>query len=182
MFRQLESEDTKPLIGISACLLGHKVRYDGRDKKNSFIVDVLSQACDFLPVCPEAGAGLGIPRPPVQLTGTPENARAIGREDSSLDVTEQLEWFALEQSRILTGISGFILKSRSPSCGLTDTPVHNPDNMNEFHNGSGIFARILTSGHPALPVCDENMLTDQAFTEAFIRRVQAMHEVNKQNS
>ncbi len=171
----MQQSNAKPLLGVSACLLGQAVRYDGKDKKNSFIVDVLSQDCDFIAICPEAGAGLGIPRPPVHLVGNLQQARAIGRDDPSLDVTRQLELFAVEQSQSLAHIAGFIFKSRSPSCGLLDTPVHNPDNLAEVQTGSGIFARILTQSRPSLPVCDETMLNDPAFVHEFLKRVQQTH-------
>ena len=175
MLRDTSSAAAKPLVGVSACLLGHAVRYDGNDKRNDFIVDQLGQQCDFLPVCPEAEAGLGIPRPPVQLVGDLNKCRARGRDDPQLDVTDRLENFSRQQLLRLDKISGYIFKSRSPSCGLVDTPIFNPDRLSDFQSGAGIFAGIVTSFYPSLPVCDENMLNDPDFAEEFIHRVLNHH-------
>ncbi len=84
----------RPLIGISSCLLGQQVRFDGGHKKDSWITGPLSDFMDFLPVCPEVGIGLGIPRPTIHLVGDPERPRAVGSKDPSMDVTDRLARFA----------------------------------------------------------------------------------------
>lgn len=172
----------QPRLGVSACLLGHAVRYDGADKKHPFILNVLSQQCELVAVCPEAGAGLGVPRPPVRLVGDLHQARALGVDDPSLDVTVALLDYAHAQVNELSGLAGFIFKSRSPSCGLLDTPVFAAGATVTEMYGSGLFARTLVNAYPDLPVCDETMLDDADFVARFLERVRAYHaQLSKAN-
>ena len=160
----------KPLIGVSRCLLGDPVRYDGASKRNRWIADVLSLHCDFLPVCPEVESGLGVPRPALQLVGSPQQPRALGVADSGLDVTEPLlEYFAQCRPR-LRDVSGMILKSRSPSCGVLDTPVFS-GNGQELAHGAGLFTRALLQTYPELPVIDENGLASESGRVGFLIQV-----------
>ena len=108
----------RPQIGISSCLLGQKVRYDGTAKRNRWLVDQFGEFVDYQPICPEMAIGLGTPRPPIRLVGTPDNVRVLGVEDPSIDVTEALEDFALNTTGQLGGISGYVFMSKSPSCGM----------------------------------------------------------------
>jgi uncharacterized protein YbbK (DUF523 family) len=164
------SASSKPRIGISACLLGEPVRYDGGHKRDPFICEELARHFEFVPICPEAAAGLGVPRPPVQLVGDPARPRALGREDASLDVTQALEAFSHAWLQQLEGISGFIVKSRSPSCGLHDTPLFDSEG-NIQGSGAGIFTRLLTELKPQLPVEDENGIHDPVRRERFLAQV-----------
>lgn len=165
------SRDPKPKIGVSGCLLGEAVRYDGTDKRDDLICSGLSSRFELIPVCPEVGAGLGVPRPPVRLVGDPGHILALGLEDPGLDVTRALESFSrawLCQSR---GICGFILKSRSPSCGLRDTPVF--DKTGHIRaEGPGIFAGMLMAHDGLLPVEDETGIRDPARGGSFLARVE----------
>ncbi|MFC1602068.1 DUF523 domain-containing protein [Pseudomonadota bacterium] len=164
------SDPQKPLIAVSGCLLGNPVRYDGTDKYNELICKHLSKQFEVIAVCPEADAGLGTPRPPIQLTGDPQQPLAVGVEDPALDVTAALTSFASAWVSQADNISGVILKSRSPSCGLWDTPVYNQQGQVQS-NGSGLFARILTQYYPQLPVIDETEITQPKQLENFINRV-----------
>ena len=169
-----EAASTKPLVGISSCLLGQQVRFDGGHKKDGWITGPLSAFFDFLPVCPEVGIGLGVPRPTIHLVGDPERPRAVGSRDASLDVTEQLESFGIGQLPHLAGLSGYILKSKSPSCGMARVPVTSAKGM-PAKVGVGIYARVLMQRMPLLPVEEEGRLNDPVLRENFVTRVYVLH-------
>jgi uncharacterized protein YbbK (DUF523 family) len=160
----------RPLIAVSSCLLGNRVRYDGGHKHTSFICDQLAREFDLIPVCPEADAGLPVPRPPVQLVGDPDCPRALGVEDPSLDVTDILESFASKKIAELSEITGFICKARSPSCGFGTTPLY--DSAGEIREiASGIFMRMLRQRYPRLPVIDEEGINNPDLRRAFLRQI-----------
>lgn len=165
---------TKPLVGISSCLLGQQVRFDGGHKKDGWITGPLAAFFDYLPVCPEVGIGLGIPRPTIHLVGDPERPRAVGSRDPSLDVTARLEDFAKSQLPSLTGLSGYILKGKSPSCGMARVPVTSPKGM-PAKVGVGIYARVLLERMPLLPVEEEGRLNDPVLRENFVTRVYVLY-------
>jgi len=162
----------KIAVGISACLLGHEVRYDGAHKYHSYIERTLGQYFDFKPFCPEVEAGLGIPRPCVQLRETPDGIRCVGVKDHSLDVTERLEHASARQHSWLGGLCGYILKKDSPSCGMTRVKVYKNDIP--ARQGTGIFAGYLQRTFPSLPVEEEGRLGDPGLRENFIQRVFVM--------
>jgi uncharacterized protein YbbK (DUF523 family) len=159
----------KPLIGVSRCLLGDAVRYDGQSKTNQIILEQLEPLFEFVPVCPEVEAGLSIPRPAVQLTGSIENPQLIGRDDVSIDVTDIMHRYCQSKPAELAQLAGFIFKSRSPSCGLNSTPVF-VDGRCVTENSRGVFARRLCAAFPDLPVIEDSALDDTALLEDFIRR------------
>lgn len=156
-------------IGVSACLLGEAVRYDG-DSKRCPEVQALARAFELVPVCPEVAIGLGVPRPPIQLEGRPEAPRAIGVRERQLDVSEALLAFGTHIACTLHDLSGFVLKSRSPSCGVDSVPVHLPDGRTHAH-GRGLFARALMNALPLLPVEEEAALKDPERRDSFFERV-----------
>ncbi|MBL3600491.1 MAG: DUF523 domain-containing protein [gamma proteobacterium endosymbiont of Lamellibrachia anaximandri] len=155
-----------PRVGISACLLGEAVRYDGRHKYAAQIVETLSDVVSWVPLCPETEAGLGVPRPPVELIGSPGSFRVVGVEDSGLDVTTRLLDFSRKKVRNLGRISGFILQSRSPSCGLKSVPFRGSGLL-----GAGVFAGALKHELPELPVAEDVDLDSAAVLDEFLRRV-----------
>ncbi len=161
--------DSKPLIGISQCLLGDAVRYDGKSKANQTILEQLAPLFKLIPVCPEVEAGLSIPRPPVQLTGSIENPRLIGRDDASIDVTDIMHQYCASKPAQLSQLSGFIFKSRSPSCGLNSTPVF-VDGQCITETSSGMFTRAIQKHYPGLPVIDDSQL-DATSLKAFIQSI-----------
>jgi len=147
----------KPIIGASRCLLGDAVRYDGDSKANTIVIEQLGDLFDLVPVCPEVEAGLSVPRPPVQLTGSIDLPRMTGRDDPGLDVTEVMQAYCISRPAELDQLSGFVFKSRSPSCGLNSTPVFiDGDCITE--TSSGLFARAMTTTFPELPVIEESEL------------------------
>lgn len=101
-------------VGVSSCLLGERVRYDGRHKRDNVVTKILSRVFEFVPVCPEVSIGLGVPRAPIRLVGRVAAPRAIGVADASVDVTDKLASFGACMGRDLADLSGYIFKSRSP--------------------------------------------------------------------
>ena len=160
----------KPLIAVSGCLLGDPVRYDGTDKHNDLICNHLSTHFEMIAVCPEVGAGLGTPRPPIKLTGNPLQPRALGVENPRLDVTSALTSFANSWLAQAKNISGAILKSRSPSCGLWDAPIFDPHDQVQSR-GPGLFTQTLIQHYPQLPISDEAEITDPKLRNAFISNI-----------
>jgi len=158
-------------LGVSACLLGQQVRFDGCHKRDGLIVGPLADFADFIVLCPEVGIGMGVPRPPIRLIGSPERARAIWSDDIGLDVTSQLESFARESLASLRDICGFILKSGSPSCGMEGVKVYETEDGTAQPLGVGIFARVLMQAMPLLPVEEEGRLDDPRLRESFFTRV-----------
>ncbi len=156
-------------LGVSACLLGENVRYDGTHKRDPRVADILAREFELVPVCPEVGIGLGVPRPPIQLEGDRHNPRAIGVEQRDLDATEALLAFGRHTAATLELVSGFILKNRSPSCGLSVT-VHLADGTT-CPNGTGLFARALLEALPGLPVEEHESLADPVRLRQFVERV-----------
>jgi uncharacterized protein YbbK (DUF523 family)/uncharacterized protein YbgA (DUF1722 family) len=158
-------------LAVSACLLGERVRYDGGHKKHAFLTDVLADHVDYLPVCPEAGIGLGVPRPPIHLVGDRQRPRALGVADTSLDVTAALAAYATTTLDRLHAVSGYIFKQSSPSCGLRRVKLYSAPGHRARRQGTGIFARLITNSLPLLPVAEENCLDDPRCRENFICRV-----------
>jgi uncharacterized protein YbbK (DUF523 family) len=170
----MEIKDDRPLVGVSQCLLGDAVRYDGQSKANTIVLEKLNNIFKLVPVCPEVEAGLGVPRPPVQLTASIENPKLIGRNDSSLDITDLMQDYCRTRPAGLNHLSGFIFKSRSPSCGLNSTPVF----INEqcaTETGRGIFAKELCKTYPNLPVIEDTELETENQLDSFIQAVQKHH-------
>ena len=160
-------------IGISQCLLGEQVRYDGGHKRNSLIVDLLGQVFSWVPVCPEVEAGLGVPREPVELHAGESATRMVGVETGA-DHTDALNRFTVRKLEDLDGLSlrGFILKSGSPSCGRqVEVEGAEPE--------PGLFARAIAERFPALPTAEETELADPFARQNFVERVFAYDRQQK---
>ena len=158
-------------IGISACLLGESVRYDGGDKRAPLLCDVVACRVDWVPVCPEVEIGLGTPRPPMVLLGGNGRPPRLWTPSTGADYTKSMRSWAREKVAHLAdqGLAGYVLKSRSPSCGLRGVPLHDSDGR-EVGAGSGLFASALVHGMPLLPLAEECELEDPAALTQFLRR------------
>lgn len=157
-------------VGISACLLGHKVRYDGGHKRSKYCLNVLSDCFEFVPLCPEVSIGLSTPREPIRLVGDAESPRVLGTKDPSLDVTDKLHAYADEVTERHTELCGYIFMKGSPSCGMERVKVYHENGLpNEA--GRGAYADQLMKNNPALPVEEEGRLNDPVLRENFITRV-----------
>jgi len=160
-------------IGISSCLLGQNVRFDGGHKRDSYITGTLSEYFDFQPICPEVGIGLGTPRPTIHLVKIENEVHCVGIKDPEMDVTERLRNYAEHQKELLDGLCGYILKKDSPSCGMERVKVY--VGAQPHKDGVGIYAREMMKNHPLLPVEEEGRLGDAGLRENFIQRVYVLH-------
>lgn len=158
-------------IGVSACLLGQNVRYNGGHQLNHFIRDILGQYMDFVPVCPEVECGMPIPRETLRLVGNEEAPRLVTSR-SGIDHTEQMQCWAEEKVKQLEQeeLCGFIFKKDSPSSGLYRVKVYSEQGMPR-NVGTGMFARAFTRHFPLLPVEEDGRLNDGRLRENFIESV-----------
>jgi uncharacterized protein YbgA (DUF1722 family)/uncharacterized protein YbbK (DUF523 family) len=158
-------------MGVSSCLMGEKVRFDGQHKHDSYVTGTLGRWFEFVPVCPEFELGLGVPRESMRLEGDPEHPRLMTNKTRK-DLTEpMLNWCdkrlgGLEQENL----GGFIFKSKSPSSGMERVKVYSENGM-PSNNGRGLFANAFMNKFPLLPVEEEGRLHDPALRESFIERV-----------
>jgi uncharacterized protein YbgA (DUF1722 family)/uncharacterized protein YbbK (DUF523 family) len=160
----------RPRLAVSSCLLGRAVRYDGRHKRHEWLVDMLGRCVDFEPLCPELSIGLGIPREPVQLTGDPEHPRVRAVSNPDRDVTAALQSEGHAVAATLGGVAGYVLKSRSPSCGLFHVGVL-AESGRIVRSGQGVYARVIQKARPCLPLEEEDRLDDAALRENFVSRL-----------
>ncbi len=160
----------KPKVAVSGCLLGQIVRYDGREKQHPAICQ-LNDQFELISLCPEVGAGLSVPRPPVQLVQMGQALRALGIEERRLDVTEVLKQYFESQRLLLETFSGIIFKTRSPSCGINTTPSFNFEGQ-QIGLTSGIFAAAIQASYPSLPLIDDEQFNN------LLKRKNFLNEVN----
>lgn len=156
-------------VGISSCLLGEKVRFDGQHQRDDFVEKTLGQYFEFRSFCPEVAIGLGIPRRPIRLVASDGAVRCVSTVDDSLDYTDALRDIANQQAAGQQSLCGYILKKSSPSCGMERVKVYDGDRPRR--DGVGIFAATLMTNFPNLPVEEEGRLGDPVLRENFIQRV-----------
>jgi uncharacterized protein YbgA (DUF1722 family)/uncharacterized protein YbbK (DUF523 family) len=163
--------EEKIKLGISECLLGHKVRYDGGHKWDRFLTDTLGQYVEYVPVCPEVECGLGIPRQAMRLVGNPDSPRLVTILGGA-DLTDRMLSWAKRRVAQLENedLCGFIFKSDSPSSGMERVRVYNDKGMPE-KKGVGLFARTFMEHFPLLPVEEEGRLHDPGLRENFIESI-----------
>lgn len=158
----------RPRVGISRCLLGELVRYDGGHKHEPSLIQALGADVEWVPVCPELEVGMGVPREPIQLVNAGDGLRVrLAGVDTGADWTDRMRVWASERLATLEalGLAGFVLKSRSPSCGPQGVPVSNGE------PSPGMFAQALVAAMPDLPVEDEERLRDPEARASFLARV-----------
>ena len=167
-------------VGISSCLLGRKVRYDGGHKQDRYLIDVLGPHFEFVPVCPELEVGMGVPREAIRLVGAAAAPRLLGVR-SGEDWTERMSRYAARRAAELDRLDlcGFVLKKDSPSCGMERVKVYDPDGGLPDKSGAGLFARALMDRLPLLPVEEEGRLNDPRLRDNFIVRVFASHRLQQ---
>ena len=157
-------------VGVSSCLLGAAVRYDGGHKRDAWIAGTLSRYFELVPVCPEVAIGLGTPRPPIRLVRTAAGIRVQRVGDPHCDVTGPLRDYARSMAERLAGIGGYIFKQGSPSCGMAGVPVHG-DEGTPAGWSAGAYACALMAAMPLLPCEEESRLGDPDARARFIERV-----------
>ena len=165
------AEFTKIRLGISTCLLGEKVRYDGGHKLDRFLTDTLGNFVEYVPVCPEVECGFSVPREALRLVGDPESPRLMTSQ-TGIDHTDRMVQWADRRVRELEteNLCGFVFKSNSPSSGMERVRVYNEKGV-PGKNGIGIFARVFMQHFPLLPVEEEGRLHDPVLRENFIERI-----------
>ena len=156
-------------LGISSCLIGEKVRFDGGHKQNRYILDTLGNYFSFRGFCPEMAIGLGVPRPTIHLVEIDGRVDVVGVKDDSLKVTQELIDIAREQAPWHREIFGYIVKKDSPSCGMERVRVYR--NGQPERKGAGLYTATMMQAFPALPVEEEGRLGDPVLRESFIKRV-----------
>jgi uncharacterized protein YbgA (DUF1722 family)/uncharacterized protein YbbK (DUF523 family) len=158
-------------VGISSCLLGEMVRYDGGHKRNRFISDVLDDYVQWVRSCPEVGAGMGVPRESIRLVRSGEAVRTLGNR-SGEDYTDRIAGYSEKRVEQLAPmrLRGYILKKDSPSCGMERVRLYGDDGM-PARDGVGLFAERLIRRFPNLPVEEEGRLNDPRIRENFITRI-----------
>ncbi len=158
-------------VGISQCLLGESVRYDGGHTRDPFLTDVLGPHVEWVPVCPEVEAGFGVPRESMRLVGDAAAARLVTIR-SKQDRTAQMIHYAGQRLRDLRemNLAGYVFKSDSPSCGTRDVPVFTREGR-LLGTGQGLFAEAFRAMFPLIPVEDEQRLRDRGIREQFLERV-----------
>ncbi|WP_207062283.1 DUF523 and DUF1722 domain-containing protein [Motiliproteus sp. SC1-56] len=166
-------------VGISACLLGKPVRYNGGHSQSRLCLGELSRHFDYRAFCPELEAGFGVPRPTLRLTGDPSDPRMVFSNDASKDVTDRFKTAVADKIEGLAGLDGYILMKNSPSCGLERIKVYRDNGYPHTERTQGLFTAALRQRFPDLPVEEEGRLNDARLRENFILRVFAHHHFRR---
>jgi len=149
----MELLEEKIKIGVSSCLLGEKVRWDGDHKQDQYVLDVLDSCFDCVSICPEVDAGMSVPREAVALYGTLEKQKMITKGNQT-DWTKKMVRFKKDRIRELRkeNICGYVFKSNSPSCGIEKVPIYSEFSSSRVRYGSGMFASSFIKAFPLVPV------------------------------
>ena len=156
-------------IGVSSCLLGHKVRYDGQDRKNEHVLK-LCELFHCVAICPEYAIGLGVPRAPIMIIQFDSGKRARGVENQKLDVTDPLMEYADSIFESMPNLCGYIFKARSPSCGVKSTPFFS-ETRTDLGVTSGIYSNRIQQQFHKLPVIEDSDLKTDSDIQGFINAV-----------
>jgi uncharacterized protein YbgA (DUF1722 family)/uncharacterized protein YbbK (DUF523 family) len=166
------TESRRPIrVGISSCLLGEAVRYDGGHKRDGFLTDTFGRFVEWVPICPEMECGLGTPREAMRLVSTAGRIR-LRTVKTGVDLTAQMETYVRRKIPALASeeLSGYVLKKNSPSCGLERVKIYDRHGV-PARSGRGLFAAALVERFPHLPVEEEGRLSDPRLRENFVERV-----------
>lgn len=174
----MERSASRPRVGVSSCLLGQPVRYDGGHKRDRFLYDVLSRFVVLVPRCPEVSIGLGVPREPIQLVQREGSIEAEGMR-SGIQVGAALRGYARAQTRDVRDLCGYIFKSASPSCGLQGIAVRPEAGGDAETDGRGVYAQEITAALPWVPVAEEGDLEDIPRLDGFLVRVFTLHRLQE---
>jgi len=167
-----KSMNSKIKIGVSSCLVGEKVRWNGDHKQNHYVREVLADYFEYVSVCPEMEAGMGVPRETVALYGDLKKFQMISKKTQT-DWTKPMQKYTKGKINSLAqeDLCGYIFKSKSPSCGLGRVPVYSEIGSHKVKHGSGMFAQAFIQKFPLIPIEDEGRLNDPRIRENFIVKV-----------
>ncbi len=159
---EIAGQTARPRVGVSSCLLGEEVRFNGGHSRNRFLTDELSPHVDWVTCCPEMAIGLGTPRETLRLTADGRLTNRAGTADHTA---------AVRALPLLDGLDGYVFKAKSPSCGIHGIPRYAADGQPADRRGRGLFADRMMAAHPLLPAEDEGRLNDAGLREAFTERI-----------
>ncbi len=166
----------RPRLVVSACLLGEKVRYDGRSAEDEFVLE-LSERCEVIPVCPEVSVGLGVPRDKI-IVYIDEEMPKLSQPSTGRDLTKEMERFSKSFLDQLPPVDGFILKSKSPSCGVSRTKTYRDPRGEKFLGlTKGLFALEVLRRYPHYPIEDEIRLRDEKRRLLFLAKLFALFKL-----
>lgn len=171
---------SKPLVGISSCVLGEKVRYDGGHKRSGFVTGNLANFVRFIPTCPEMGVGMPVPRPAIHIREIGQQQRLTDARDATLDHTDKMQAFFSARLAQLGKLDGYILAAKSPSCGMERIKVYSEQGELLHRKGQGLFVQLLKQYFPDLPMEEDGRLNDEGLKESFITRLFAYHDFRQQ--
>lgn len=166
------NDDAPIRVGISACLLGQQVRYDGGHKEDRFLTGTVTQFVEFVPVCPEVEVGMGTPRETLRLVRNEAGETRMITPKSGVDHTDSMRRYAVQRVKELAPLElgGYVLKKDSPSCGMERVKVYDHNNVPK-KDGRGVFAEALLEAFPLLPVEEEGRMRDPRLRENFFERL-----------
>lgn len=167
-------------LGLSACLAGYKVRYNGGHTKSRLCLDVMDEYFSFNTFCPEVAAGFGTPRPTMRLIGNPESPQLVLSNDETTDLTAKLVKGFEAKLTELAHLDGYILMKNSPSCGLERVKVYQPNGHPHETRTGGLFAQALQKKYPLMPIEEEGRLNDPKLFDNFVVRVYAYHHFREE--
>jgi len=171
--------NSKPILGVSSCLLGEPVRYDGTGKHALELIAQLRQRFELRGFCPEVAIGLGVPRETIELIASDSGEiRCVGTKTAELDVSGRLRASVEQQRLYFSQLSGYLVKARSPSCGLDSTPLYGagpPGQRERVGYSSGLFTAALQACFPHMPIAQEDTLADRLALQDFEARVQGYY-------
>ena len=160
----------KIAVAVSACLLGHAVRYDGQHKYNKTIAENLGSIFQLIPICPEVSCGMNVPRPKIQLFEKDQGVILTAKNNQQLDFSKEMIKAAINFLARYTDIGGIILKDKSPSCGFGNTQIFNPEGTTVGY-GNGLFAQTIIDLVPEIPVIQAEALNLKMNRNMFIEQV-----------
>lgn len=168
-------------LGVSACVIGDKVRFDGGHKRSHFLNEELGQFVEFVPVCPEVGIGLPVPRPTIRLLdrGEPIGVRLVETKDAEADHTEKMTAFSQKKAEHLAGMDlcGYVVCAKSPTCGMERVKVYRENGyVSSEKIGVGLYTQALMERMPWLPIEEDGRLNDPVLRENFVFRMFALQD------
>ncbi|MDW6005033.1 YbgA family protein [Vibrio mangrovi] len=171
--------ETKIPVGVSSCVIGQRVRFDGGHKKNHFVTESLASFLEFVPVCPEIGAGMSVPRPTIRQFEQEGAIRLVETKNDAMDYTGQLSVFTdtalSELSRLQNPLCGYVVAAKSPTCGMQQVKVYHKNGVRK--GGVGLYTQRLMEKMPWLPIEEDGRLNDPNLRENFILRVFCLHDL-----
>ncbi len=178
--QNVEAKEETIRVGVSACLMGQSVRFNGGHSQSQICMKTLDDYFVFQPFCPEVAAGFGTPRPAMRLVGDPNNPRLTFSNDASADLTQQLIDGFKDVLPTFDNLDGYIVMKNSPSCGMQRVKVYQDNGHPNQQTVPGVFTATLQERFPLLPIEEEGRLNDPALRENFILRVYAFHNFKKE--